>query len=404
MTTYRKQQLLYILTDLLTSVIVWLGFLLFRWLVYEGRVMSVDTVLIPAFGFWTPLVLYPLFCLSIYYLSGYYLRPSHKHRWQEFRTTIISALVIAVSAFFLIIIDDKVTDYHHYTFSLLVLFVLQFVLSYLPRLAISTYDNRHHEKREEILISLPDDASDKQLYARIREAYPSGKEILLVPRTRDLVIGAARIGELSDTPLIRITQPHLSDAGICIKRAGDVLLSSLALLITLPLQAVIALVVHFSSPGPVLYRQERIGLYGRPFTILKYRTMFTGAEDETPRLTLDDDPRITPAGRILRKYRLDELPQLWNIIRGDMSIVGPRPEREFFIRQIEEQAPYYCLLYKMRPGLTSMGPIRVGYTDTMDKMILRLNYDIAYMENQSLRLDLKIMFFTIGVILRGQGK
>jgi len=123
-----------------------------------------------------------------------------------------------------------------------------------------------------------------------------------------------------------------------------------------------------------------------------------------PQLTRDDDPRITRVGRWLRKYRLDELPQLWNILKGDMSIVGPRPERRYFIEQIMVQAPYYCLLYKVRPGLTSWGPIRVGYTDTMEKMIERLNCDIVYVENMSLLLDLKILFYTIGVILRGKGK
>ena len=126
--------------------------------------------------------------------------------------------------------------------------------------------------------------------------------------------------------------------------------------------------------------------------------------DGVPRLTLDDDPRITGIGHWLRKYRLDELPQLWNILRGDMSIVGPRPERPYFIEKIMSEAPYYCLIYKVRPGLTSWGPIRVGYTDTMEKMIERLNCDIVYVENMSLLLDLKIMFFTIGIILHGKGQ
>jgi lipopolysaccharide/colanic/teichoic acid biosynthesis glycosyltransferase len=133
--------------------------------------------------------------------------------------------------------------------------------------------------------------------------------------------------------------------------------------------------------------------------------MVCDAEEEGhPQLTQDNDPRITGLGRWLRKYRLDELPQLWNILRGDMSIVGPRPERPYFIKLIMAEAPYYCLLYKVRPGLTSWGPIRVGYTDTMAKMIERLNCDIVYVENMSLLLDVKILFFTVGVILRGKGK
>ena len=133
--------------------------------------------------------------------------------------------------------------------------------------------------------------------------------------------------------------------------------------------------------------------------------MVANAEEEgLPQLTHDNDPRITRIGHWLRKYRLDELPQLWNILCGDMSIVGPRPERAYFIEQIMTDAPYYCLLYKVRPGLTSWGPIRVGYTDTIEKMIERLNCDIVYVENMSLLLDLKILFYTTGVILRGKGK
>ena len=132
--------------------------------------------------------------------------------------------------------------------------------------------------------------------------------------------------------------------------------------------------------------------------------MDSNAENGKPMLTQDDDPRITNVGHWLRKYRLDELPQLWNILKGDMAIVGPRPERRYFIEKIEEKAPYYCLIYKIRPGLTSWGPIKVGYTDTIEKMIQRLNYDIAYMENMSIRHDLKILFYTIGVIIHGKGK
>ena len=126
--------------------------------------------------------------------------------------------------------------------------------------------------------------------------------------------------------------------------------------------------------------------------------------DGVPQLTLDNDPRITSIGKWLRKYRLDELPQLWNILRGDMSIVGPRPERPYFINQIMADAPYYCLIYKVRPGLTSWGPIRVGYTDTMEKMIERLNSDIVYVENMSLMLDWKILLYTAGVIIKGKGR
>lgn len=422
MSQRRKLQLCYILVDFLSAELVWLSFLLFRWLVYDGRMFSVDSVLIPAFDFWWPLILYPIGCLLVYYLSGYYLRVFRKRLTQELVTTFVSSVVITIVAFFIIIIDDQVENYHRYMVSMCVLWLLQFCISYLPRLAVTMLirrhatlpatitihseadiQNIHPNKGDLVVVDLPD-SHEELLYRIIQRLYPLDVEIAMVPKLYDMLTGAARIAELNDNPLVMITQHKASDSELCIKRAFDIVVSALALIVLSPLYALLWVLVYCSSKGPAFYSQERIGLHGKPFAIYKFRTMVQHAEDELPQLSADDDPRITPVGRFMRKYRLDELPQMWNILRGDMSVVGPRPEREFFIRQIVEKAPYYCLLYKIRPGMTSWGPIRVGYTDTLQKMIDRLNYDIVYMENMSIRLDIKILFFTIGVILDGKGK
>lgn len=207
-------------------------------------------------------------------------------------------------------------------------------------------------------------------------------------------------------PLTEIQDPgtRMTDCELVLKRTFDVVTSLLVLVLFSPLYLIVAIAVKCSSAGPVFYRQERIGFHGAPFMILKFRTMVNNSEGDTPRLSQDNDPRITPVGAILRKYRLDELPQFINILRGEMSIVGPRPERPFFIAQIMEVAPNYPLVYNVRPGLASWGPILVGYTDTLDKMVERLRYDIEYIENMSIILDLKILFYTVRVILDGKGK
>lgn len=422
MTAHRKQQLIYIFADLLSAEVVWLLFSLFRRLVNDGAMFGVDTILIPVFNFYPPLIIYPMVCVAIYYLSGYYLRPFRKNAAKEFATTFWSALFISLLFFFIIIIDDEVTNYERYLISLAVLFVLQFTISYLPRFIITRISRKTAVYRtrtihsiaeanriqkgmvEEVIIDLPKDSSDRTLYTIINRLYPQNVEISLLPRVYDILTGAARIVEIGGQPLVRITEHKMSDAELCIKRTTDVVLSLSVMILLSPLYILLYVLVYATSKGQAIYRQERIGLHGIPFHILKFRTMYEDAERKKPMLSTDNDPRITRVGAFLRKYRLDELPQMWNVMRGDMSLVGPRPERAYFIRQIEQKAPYYCLLYKIRPGLTSWGPIKVGYTDTIDKMVERLNYDITYMENMSLRLDLKILFFTIGVIIDGKGK
>ena len=177
----------------------------------------------------------------------------------------------------------------------------------------------------------------------------------------------------------------------------------LALVVFSPLYLIVALAIKLNSKGPVFYLQERVGRHNVPFNIIKFRSMVSDAESAgTPQLTQDNAPRVTSVGAFLRKYRIDELPQFWNVLIGDMSFVGPRPERKFYINQIMEHDPRYECLYQIRPGITSMATIYNGYTDTMDKMLTRLHMDLEYLEHRSWWLDIKIVFLTFVNIAFGK--
>ncbi|MFN6945353.1 MAG: sugar transferase [Cytophagaceae bacterium] len=226
----------------------------------------------------------------------------------------------------------------------------------------------------------------------------------IIPDVYQLILGSVKIKQIFGIPLIQINQDIIPVWQKALKRGVDIGSSLLVILLGFPFFCIVSLIVKSTSSGPVFYSQERIGMNGRPFMIYKFRSMYVGSEKDGPALAIDDDPRITPFGKFMRKTRLDEFPQFYNVLIGDMSLVGPRPEREYFIEQIVKIAPHYKHLQRVRPGITSLGQVKFGYAENVDQMINRLKYDILYIENMSFALDLQIIFYTIIIMFQGRGK
>jgi len=228
--------------------------------------------------------------------------------------------------------------------------------------------------------------------------------VKVLPDYYDIISGSVKTNNVYDAILIHIHPDLMPDWQRVCKRAIDITAALFALIILSPLYLFAAIKVKLSSRGPVIYKQERIGLFGRPFCIYKFRSMVVNAEENGPALSSEMDPRITPWGRFMRKWRIDELPQFFNILMGDMSLVGPRPERKHFIDIISQSNPHYKYLHKVKPGLTSWGMVQFGYAENVQEMVDRMKYDLLYIENCSLALDIKIMLYTFMVIFQGRGK
>ena len=222
---------------------------------------------------------------------------------------------------------------------------------------------------------------------------------------KDLLTGSIKLSAIFSVPLVRISQNLMEPWEFSLKRCFDVVCSIIAILVLIPSYIVIAVIIKCTSKGPVLYSQERIGKNGKPFKMYKFRSMYVDAEKNGPMLSNgDEDPRITPFGRFMRKVRLDETPQFFHVLTGEMSMVGVRPERQFFINQIVKIAPEYKLLQKIKPGMTSWGQVKFGYADTVEQMVERMKYDLLYLENMSLATDIKILLYTFLIIFQGRGK
>ena len=461
-----KQAGKYILSDFISASVAWLLFNILRYEVFaidEGADSLLDYLQYP--GVLGGQVVIPLFWLVLYYFSGYYNKPFGKSRLTELFSTFITVLIGTVFVFFALLLDDIPRSIDIYYKLFFGMFGFQFFITYIPRLLITQSWMRKIKNREwgmEVLIigaggkavriahdlyrlgydicgfvsedeRTPVKADRNQVLGTVEDIpvlmeKENVDEIVLAVESknnkallgilyslyrykRPIKVLADRFNMLSKIqlrtirgiPLVDVTDNNFSPAEQNIKLFLDKVCSVVALLLLSPLFAYIAWRVKKDSPGPVFFRQERIGYLGQPFWMYKFRTMYVNAEENGPSLSSEDDLRVTPFGRIMRKYRLDELPQFWNVLKGDMSLVGPRPERKYFIDEIVKTAPYYYLLHNVRPGITSLGMVKYGYAASVDKMVERMEYDILYYENMSLTLDLTILIYTVKTVITGKG-
>ena len=456
--------ILFIISDWLIASLVWGLFFYFRKTWIEEKAFEVDQ------NFIIGSILVPLLWLLIYYLQGSYHEVRRMYRLKILNLTFFGSLIGSVLIFFILILDDTVSNYQMYYYSFGLLFSLQFLLSVLIRLILATVlisylrkagsgfrtviiggsekavsilndlinqkwcintivgyiningsdrllDNKiaylghcdnleiliRNHKVEEVIIAI--ESSDHNRIQKIITRIQDGRvKIKILPDMYELLSGSLKMTDIYGALLLQIVDDSMPIWQQALKRAMDLIISLVALILLIPIYITCALAVKFSSSGPIFYLQDRVGLDGRVFKIIKFRTMYLNSEEAGPQLSSTNDSRITKAGRFMRKTRLDEFPQFINVILGHMSLVGPRPERQFYIDKIMDLAPQYVHLTKVRPGITSWGQVKYGYAENVEQMLDRMKFDLLYLKNRSIALDIKIMFYTIAIVLKAKGK
>lgn len=461
----------YILFDVVGSAAAWILFCLYRLRKFDPEVLGSGSSLVFNGKFYASLVFYVLFWLALFIVAGFYSNVFRKSRLKEFTTSLGYTLVGTVAIYFILLIDNSWASYSDYYSTIGYMFILEFSLTYFPRLTLTTSTIRRIHRRiigfptvivgnggkalqlfreleaekksqgfrfvgyiaqanahedmlqnqldklgemnsiaevvnrhgvEEVILAV--EGEDISTLTRcINELLPLNVSLKAIPSMYDFLLGRVKMTGILNAPLISISFDLMPMWQANVKRLADYTVSVLAMVMLLPVALILGVAIKCTSKGPIIFKQERIGQYGRPFWIYKFRSMYADAEKSGPTLSGKDDPRVTPIGRFMRKTKFDEIPNFINVVKGEMSLVGPRPERQCYIEQIVRVAPHYVHLQKVKPGITSWGQVKFGYAKNVDEMVERLKYDILYLENMSLFVDLKIIIYTILTIFKGKG-
>ncbi len=469
----KVQALKYLTSDFFAAMLAWVLFFAYRKYFFEWNPDLIGSLIYNKTFYLGSLCIPVCWCI-VYYLQGSYDLPFRRSRLNEMVQTFYTTMVGVLLLFFVLLLDDEIKSYRNYYKSFAVLFSLQFLLTAIPRLVLSTITNsRIHQrlmgfntlligsnenawktyneieahkkgngnlfkgflhidnrngfseklllqvphlgelsdlvrvikkhKIEEIIIAL-ESSEHNAIQHILNDTLDLEVKVKLIPDVYDILSGSVRFTSVIHAPLIEISREVMPRWQLNAKRIFDICFSLFVIIGFSWFYLLLCLLVKATSKGPVIFSQERLGLHGKPFKIYKFRSMYTDAEKNGPALSSEHDPRITRFGLFLRKTRLDEFPQFFNVFFGHMSIVGPRPERQHFVNLIVEKAPHYKYLHRVRPGITSWGQVKFGYAENVDEMIERLKYDLLYTENMSIMVDIKIIIYTLLIVVQGRGK